>query len=157
MRPSNRSASPAHLVYDIGSGGRLISGILFATMVITPVVYLAQRAGELRDLPALAVRNPLAGTVVFLGAALVAWCIVLGIWIPIRNLVFPTKTQGSFGGFSTQRDAKGKPYIEIEVATSRIRARYNPVLAEALGSLSIGERIEVASGARGFVTRIQRG
>ena len=155
MKPSDRG-SAEQVVYDMGNGGRLLSGIVFAAMVIAPVAYLIARRDEFRELPGLVLRDPMAGAVLLLGGGLVAWCVGLGVWIPFRSFLFPQKVRGVFAGFSIVRDARKRPRIEIEVANTQIRARFNPLLSEALASLSAGDSIEVVSGAGGFITHIKR-
>jgi len=145
----------ATTVYDIGIGMKVLSGLLFALVGVLPFFYLVSRARELGTFPN-AVRNPIAALVVVSGGALFVWCIAFGLWVPLRSLFFPIKTEGTFMGFSVVEDANGRRNIDVTIGGAHRRARYNPVLVRALESLASGTTIRILYGSKELVTRIER-
>lgn len=143
------------VIYDMGNGARLIGAIVFAAFVFISVTLIAANSRELKELPSYAVRNPIEGLVLLVGGALTLWCIAFGIWVPLRTAIFPRKNEGPFAGLGIIEDPNGKRSIEINVADTKVRTRYNPLLAKALNSVSQGSTIRMFVGPRGLVARIE--
>lgn len=152
MQLSN--SRPSRIIYDLGAGTRLVSGVIFASIGIVALIYLARNMEEFREFPRY-LRSPVAALVLLAGGILVAWCIGLTLWIPLRTLIFPHTIEGAFSGFRVLEESRGGRYFQISLTEREIRSRYNPPLAKALESLSEGTQVRFLVGAGGQIIRVE--